>query len=110
MTDLNQELQNQLLCDMMEQQRLVLPDIDKITKNDITKYSTISLKKKRSRKKFNKNPSRYLPKHIYDEITNKSLLHNISELVKTRINYVELGKKLCMVAELPQDAYARFFK
>jgi hypothetical protein len=62
-------------------------------------FSTINVRKKRFRKKFYKNPYKYLPAKII------ALLMCIPPL-----NYSELGRKLFRTDELPQGAYAKFAK
>lgn len=63
------------------------------TLNDLMKYSSISLKKKRMKKKFLKSLKRYVPTTIY-----QTWLGTISARPIARCrNYSELGKNLITV-------------
>jgi len=68
----------------------------------IHEFSTINIKKKRFRKKFDKHPYKYLPAKII------GLLMCVP--IARPYNYTKLGRKLFMVEELPQGAYANFSK
>ena len=71
---------------------------DMIGGKKLHEFSTINIRKKRFRKKFDKHPCRYLPPKII------GLLMCIS-IMRPR-NYAEIGRKLFMVEKLPQGAYA----
>lgn len=77
------------------------------TIQDLFKYSKVSLKKKRMRRKFIRNWSKYVSNDIYVEYMAKCYA---SILRGMKMNYAELGKKLIMVEELPQSAYANYVK
>ena len=76
----------------------------KPTIEDLKKYSKIRLKKKRSIKKFNKNPLRY----VSDEIAKEYMLKRLCAPLLRSLNYAELGKKLFHVEELPKGEWIEY--
>jgi hypothetical protein len=76
------------------------------TKTDLYKYSRIKLRKKRSIKKFNKYWIRYISNDVYVEYMAKIMCAPI----RRSLNYSEIGRKLIIIDELPQDAYANYQK
>jgi len=73
---------------------------DQPTKDDLLRFSKIRLRKKRSKKKFNKYWYRYIPDSIYAEFMAKTLVRPIIN----PINYAEIGKKLLHVEPLGPPA------
>jgi hypothetical protein len=78
--------------------------VPSMTINDLKRFSRINLKKKKNLRKFLKSPARYIKEKIWREY-----LAKIMALPLMRsLNYSEIGRKLIMIDELPQDAYARY--
>ena len=70
---------------------------------DLKRFSKIRLKKRRSQKKFRKQWYRYVSEAILNEYFSKVM----TAPLRIPLNYSELGRKLLMVEELPQGAYAK---
>ena len=75
-------------------------------RKDLQKFCKIRLRKKRAKRKFEKYWYRYVPESIYAEYMAKVFVKPLLN----PINYSDIGRKLFMVEELPQGAYARYQK
>jgi hypothetical protein len=71
---------------------------------DLFRFSKIRLRKKRSRKKFAKNYSKYVNVRIAEEFLVKSLVMPLRRSLK----YGEIGKKLLMVDQLPDGHLKKY--
>lgn len=72
---------------------LRLPSVPTI--KDLYPYSSISLKKKRMRKKFARQHFKYIPYHIFCEYFGKVM----SRPLRRSLNYAELGRNIIQVKE-----------
>jgi len=72
--------------------------------DDLKKFSKIRLRKKRAKKKFKKRFVRY----VSGDIAAKWMGVCFSRLVARPLNYQSIGRKLFMVEEIPEGAYARY--
>ena len=74
------------------------------TKSDLCKFSKIRLRKKRSRKNFDKYWYRYVSSEIYSEFMAKVFVAPILR----PLNYNDIGKKLFFVEPLPENVTCPF--
>jgi ferredoxin-thioredoxin reductase catalytic subunit len=72
----------------------------------IKPYCRIRTRKSRSRKKWLKDPTRYIPDDLRKDAVIAAMMHMMQDV--PRLNYQEIGKKLLCVDELPQGAYCRY--
>lgn len=84
--------------EFIEKINKMVGDKNKInTKEELFKYSSIRLKKKRFRKKFLKNVHRYIPEKIYIDYLARVMVVPIM-----RNSFADVGRKLCSIESLPK--------
>jgi hypothetical protein len=76
-------------------------DFIKVAVDHLVKHSKVSLKKNRIRKKFFKDPQRYVPKSVFKEYF--QMIMSVP-LIGCR-GYGSIGEKLIKVDALPQKGY-----
>jgi len=86
---------NQVIQTTLTHESEYISDIPTI--RDLYKYSKIRLRKKRLRKKFAKQPRRYVPEKVYFEFIRKMLTLPI----RRTMCYSAIGRKLFTVEPLP---------